>query len=112
MKIVDMFGCGLPVCALEFACLWELVQPGRNGLVFRSSEGLAEQLISLLQGFPHSPKLDTLKFAFTKLLDSPSPSPSTDVGQNVGSRWEWASWSENWNQSIRPIVLEPHISQQ
>jgi len=107
MKIVDMFGCGLPVCALEFACLRELVRPGWNGLVFKSSEELAGQLISLLQGFPRSPTLDTLKSAFIKLLD-----PQTDVDRNVGSRWEWASWSENWNQSIRPIVLEHYISQQ
>jgi len=115
--------------------LRELVRPGWNGLVFKSSEELAGQLIvcffypptmhvlsqrcslqSLLQGFPHSPTLETLKSAFIKLLDSPSPpsahsfSLSVDVGQDVGGKW--ASWSDNWNEYIRPIVLGYHISQQ
>jgi len=118
MKIVDMFGCGLPVCALDFACLQELVRPGWNGLTFKSSEELAGQLISLLRGFPRSPTLETLKSAFVNSLDSSSPSSAhsfsslTDIGQDVNSKWEWKSWSDNWNESIRPIVLGHHISQQ
>lgn len=106
MKIVDMFGCGLPVCALDFACLHELVQPRLNGLVFKSSDGLAEQLISLLRGFPRSPVLESLKSAFVRSQDL------VGVNQDVGSKWEWTSWADNWNDSIRPIVLGHHISQQ
>jgi len=117
MKIVDMFGCGLPVCALDFACLQELVQPGWNGMVFKSSEELAGQLISLLRGFPRSPMLETLKSAFAKTPDSPSLSSShsfgslVDAGQDVGGKWEWTSWADNWNESVRPSVLGHHVSQ-
>lgn len=53
MKVVDMLGCHLPVLALDFPCLGELVQQGRNGLKFSNDEGLAEGLESLLGGFPY-----------------------------------------------------------
>ena len=61
MKVVDMFGCGLPVCALNFAwyatfypiravvelsfdSLNELVKDGVNGLVFDTAEQLSSQM--------------------------------------------------------------------
>jgi len=52
MKVVDMFGAGLPVCAVGFECLGELVAHGKNGLVFNTSAQLAEQLGRLLKSWP------------------------------------------------------------
>lgn len=117
MKVVDMFGCGLPVCALNFTCLRELVQPGKNGLIFKSSEELAGQLIDILRGFPSSPVIKTLKAAIVESRDSSSPpsahhfGSSADIGEDVGGEVEWTSWADNWNGSIRPIVVGDRISQ-
>jgi beta-1,4-mannosyltransferase len=58
MKVADMFGSGLPVCAFNYgACLAERVRHGHNGLLFSSSEDLAHQLYTLFTGFPHSTPL-------------------------------------------------------
>ncbi len=53
MKILDMFGAGLPVCALDYGpALDELVRVGRNGVLFGSSGELASLLFDLFRGFP------------------------------------------------------------
>jgi hypothetical protein len=51
MKVVDMFGAGLPVCAVGFRCLGELVRDGENGLVFADAAQLAAQVARLFDGF-------------------------------------------------------------
>jgi beta-1,4-mannosyltransferase len=47
MKVVDMFGCGTPVAALDFPALKELVSDG-NGWVFQDSVGLANIVIDCM----------------------------------------------------------------
>ncbi|EGD78568.1 hypothetical protein PTSG_12859 [Salpingoeca rosetta] len=61
MKVVDMFGCELPVCAVNFPCLHELVKDGENGRVFDTSEQLHRQLKELLAGFPESAELKRMR---------------------------------------------------
>mmetsp|Transcript_30262 Transcript_30262/g.59097 ORF Transcript_30262/g.59097 Transcript_30262/m.59097 type:complete len:510 (+) Transcript_30262:53-1582(+) len=52
MKVVDMFGCELPVCAVRYDCIEELVRHGENGMLFDDAAELSSQLHELLQGFP------------------------------------------------------------
>ncbi|TCD62817.1 mannosyltransferase [Steccherinum ochraceum] len=93
MKVVDMFGCGLPVCALNFACLDELVKDGVNGLVFDNAEQLANQMQYLLQSFPRSSTLAGLSAAF-----------NTET-QSGTAEWQWGTWQQNWNLVMRPLLL-------
>ena len=44
MKVVDMFGCGVPVCSANYTCVEELVHNDRNGMLFNDAQELAEQL--------------------------------------------------------------------
>ncbi|KAM9746254.1 chitobiosyldiphosphodolichol beta-mannosyltransferase isoform 1-T1 [Menidia menidia] len=88
MKVVDMFGCCLPVCAVHFNCLQELVKHEENGLVFRDSAQLAQQLKSLLSGFPAP--VGRLA-AFRRNLQ-------TSRGQR---------WDQNWDQEVLPLLSAP-----
>lgn len=83
MKVVDMFGCGLPVCAIDYPCLRELVKPGVTGLVFDTSSELCQQICDLLQGFPKtSEQLESMR-------------------ANV-HKWQSVRWDDNWRAVALP----------
>nr|XP_019950168.1 PREDICTED: chitobiosyldiphosphodolichol beta-mannosyltransferase [Paralichthys olivaceus] len=85
MKVVDMFGCCLPVCAIQFNCLHELVKDKENGLIFTDSQELAEQLKSLLSEFPSSEgRLGSFR---------------RNLRTNRGQRWD-----DNWDQNVLPLI--------
>eukprot|EP00620_Florenciella_sp_RCC1587_P007249 CAMPEP_0182597312 /NCGR_PEP_ID=MMETSP1324-20130603/86011_1 /TAXON_ID=236786 /ORGANISM="Florenciella sp., Strain RCC1587" /LENGTH=145 /DNA_ID=CAMNT_0024815051 /DNA_START=38 /DNA_END=472 /DNA_ORIENTATION=- len=84
MKVVDMYGCGVPVCAVSFACLDELVQHERNGLVFDTSDTLAVQIQRLVDGFPNGAELRTLR-----------------DGVKTTVRWD-----ANWRECARQVLVE------
>ncbi|XP_067471659.1 chitobiosyldiphosphodolichol beta-mannosyltransferase [Thunnus thynnus] len=88
MKVVDMFGCCLPVCAIHFNCLHELVKHEENGLIFRDSQELVDQLKSLLSEFPSS---EGRLGAFRRNLRS-----------SRGQRWD-----DNWDQNVLPLITAP-----
>ncbi|XP_011503896.1 PREDICTED: chitobiosyldiphosphodolichol beta-mannosyltransferase [Ceratosolen solmsi marchali] len=56
IKIVDMFGCGLPVCAYNFKCLNELVKDNKNGFIFSNAEELSTQLKLWFKNFSQQQK--------------------------------------------------------
>ncbi|CAN9505051.1 unnamed protein product [Ophioblennius macclurei] len=85
MKVVDMFGCCLPVCAVNFRCLPELVKHEENGLIFEDAAELAQQLKSLLSEFSSS---DGRLASFRRNLRS-----------SRGQRWD-----DNWDQNVLPII--------
>ena len=83
MQVVDMFGCGLPVCAAAYSCIGELVKEGETGLLFSSSQELAQQWLQLFQGFPMQPSRQLIH-----------------MQKQVQHRTE--NWSTTWD-SIKPM---------
>jgi beta-1,4-mannosyltransferase len=94
MKVVDMFGVALPVCAVAFACLSELVRDGENGLVFADAEALATQLARLLSGFPAA--VPTGDIATAPLLVQLRARLLADVGTR--------QWQRNWEMCAAPAL--------
>ena len=88
MKVLDMYGCGLPVCALGFACLRELVRDGANGRVFHTSEELAQQLLALLAPTPEA------ALALSRLTEGVA---KTEAGR--------PRWAQNWDTAAAPLLV-------
>jgi len=87
MKIADFLGAGVPVCALDYGpCLGEVLEHGRNGLLFGTAEELARQLLELFRGWPaQAPLLAHLR---------------ENVGRATGERWDDA-----WKAAALPLFL-------
>jgi len=82
MKVLDMLGSRVPVCAISFACLPELVHQGHNGLIFHTARELHEQVLRLLW-------LDEQGVELARLQKGAS---------------EIGSWDENWKTCVQPTI--------
>jgi beta-1,4-mannosyltransferase len=87
MKVADLFGAGVPVCALDYgACLAERVRHGDNGLLFSTARQLADVLFDLFETYPadQSP-LDRLR--------------------NGARKSARPTWEEGWAREAKPVLL-------
>jgi len=84
MKVVDMFGAGIPVCAFDYPCLNELVLHQSNGLVFTQSQELASQLKYLLLDEDGQQVLEEMRFEVKKFAE--------------------LRWKEHWEESTGPFI--------
>ncbi|RVX22567.1 UDP-glycosyltransferase TURAN [Vitis vinifera] len=79
MKVVDMFGCGLPVCAVP-------TPVEKNGLLFSSSSELANELLMLFKGFPDN--CDALKLLRNGVVEA-----------GFSARWD-----TEWERHAKPLI--------
>ncbi|XP_029635782.1 chitobiosyldiphosphodolichol beta-mannosyltransferase [Octopus sinensis] len=86
MKVVDMFGCCLPVCAINFNCLSELVKHSENGLIFKDSNELAENLKELLTDYQNNTLLKKLRCNLKE--------------------FQKVRWHHNWKTNVEPLFIE------
>jgi len=87
MKIADMFGAGLPVCALDYGpVLRELVREGENGRLFSTGPALADRVAELLDGFP-------------------GPTPALEALRRGVARTAIETWADGWRREALPVFL-------
>jgi len=92
MKVVDMFGAELPVCAINFQCLNELLgeTQGKRGFIFNTGEQLSLYLQALFGEFPNIKIIDEMRI-------------------NV-REWAQVRWDAPWNQLAAPVIFPPSIN--
>jgi len=94
MKIVDMFGCGIPVLAYKFPAINELVIEDFYGLTFDGSDDLFTKLVLLLQDF------------YTEDTCSRYEVEKSSLGRykkNIKRRFLLSRWEDNWNREAKPV---------
>jgi len=83
MKVVDMFGCKLPVCAVNFQALPELVHHNENGYVFDSTQQLKQQILELFSEYPNMNTLQKMR-------------------ENINL----TSWAIFWEETALPLIRQ------
>lgn len=90
MKVLDMFGAGMPVCAVNFACLDELVQDGINGITFAHKTGTGSG--------------EELAVAFERLFGGWNAG-STSLLDGLRSGVKPGNWAENWTDKAKAVFF-------
>jgi len=90
MKVVDLFGAGVPVCAFDYGgSIGEQVVEGETGFLFRTAEELAA-LLARIGSHPEIP---------------------AELRTTVRQRWPPSpfagSWSEEWRTVVLPVLGDP-----
>jgi hypothetical protein len=99
MKVLDMFGSGVCVCAAHFPALNELVKHDVNGKVFESKEELFQQMYSLLFAERYSNrKKDGADNAKNWLWEATELQKLRINAAKIGT------WDENWDANMRPVI--------
>ena len=88
-KVVDMFGCGLPVAAKNFQALPELVKDGINGVLFDTSEELSERIVKWFEDFP-TVSYERRRRPFANHIE----------------RFRAAGWPAHWRVVAQPIFQD------
>jgi beta-1,4-mannosyltransferase len=83
MKGLDMIGAGLPLLSVTYQCITELVDHGRNGVLFRDGQELAGVLRGLII---------TKEIGIEQLREGATSS---------GAK----RWDETWEEAARPVLF-------
>lgn len=87
MKIADLHGAGVPVCALDYGpCLAEMLLHNEESWRFTTADELSQLLLRLLAGFPSG----AVEIAAARAALASGPR---------------LSWREGWQASVAPILL-------
>lgn len=85
MKIVDMFGCCVPVLAWKYNCISELVKPDETGLLFESSDQLCRHLLKVC---------------------APNSAHTLALWRSNIELWQELRWERNWDNCALEVFQQ------
>jgi len=88
MKVADMFGSGLPVCAVKFNCIGELIEENQNGKIFETPAQLCNNLYQLLE----------------------NPVEIAKLRENITKKSKEERWEKQWSAKIEPLFEKQNRS--
>lgn len=94
MKIVDLFGCGVPVLAYKYPAINELVVEDFYGLTFQDSMDLFIKLTELLRHFRHGDGPNDVQCDIA---------PIERYKKNIVRHFLKSRWEINWDQVAGPL---------
>lgn len=94
MKVIDLFGCGIPVLALKYKAINELVIEDEYGLTFQDSHDLFIKLTELLKHFHRSDEQAT---------DQTDLRPIERYKKNIIRHFLKYRWEANWKEVAMPV---------
>lgn len=92
-----MFGSGVPVLAVYFPTLVELVRHGENGIIFHNSVELTQSIVRLLFPKDQFPNVTGNRIAESPLKELTRLKEATSRVEN---------WDVSWDRIMRPIVQD------
>jgi beta-1,4-mannosyltransferase len=87
MKVLDMYGTGLPVCAAKYECISELVEEGVTGWTFTNHLELCDHLMRVVMDFPENSLLGKMR-------------------RRIVSRYHSCRWRDCWKEVMIPLLTK------
>ncbi len=106
MKVVDMFAAELPVCAVYYPTIKELVEEKKNGFLFYDENGLVEVMTNIIKEY--SKYKENINDENKVKNENRVPRMINDFSKNLKefAKYDWVTqWNEKVKNNILTIIL-------
>jgi len=104
MKVLDMLGAGLVVCAARYYAINELITHKKNGYLFNNSKDLTSIILKLVKIASPKENEENYESPIPMIESTDSMANELDIIRQQVGQENILNWYENWDQVIKPLV--------